>query len=326
MTMLYGDDLSVYQDAIPGGQDFHILKATEGTSYVDGNFAGWWAQLAGKLRGAYHFAHPGNDPIVEADHFVSVVGPHLAPGDVVVLDHESLSVTRRSVLGARALARIDRRITELGIDRATWAQQWCVRVHAKLDRAPVVYTFLSFAESGFCAELGNYPLWIADPSNSATHPRVPAPWSTWAFHQYSTAAGIDHDVFNGDATAFRALGGQTPTPLPQEDDVISGQLHFGDDGKCPLGWPAGKFTAIGFAADNTFSTADGTVKAALPCQLRVAVRHDDGSWQVQTVTVGNAAGKSNLKTVVHFTNAATVNGCSITRADNSTTTISVDAS
>jgi len=307
MTVLTGVDISAFQSSIPSGQDFVILKATEGPTYIDSHFAGWWSQLSGRLRGCYHFARPSNDPATEATHFLAEVESRLAPGDLVVLDFETADGMSPPHCAA-------------------WAKTWLQHIQAGTGRVPLVYTFLDFANEGYCVGLGSYPLWIADPSRPAGKPRVPAPWSTWVLHQYSTAGGIDRDVFNGASAAFQALGSEA-VPTPQkDDDMISGQLHFGDDGKCPLGWPAGKFTAIGFATDNTYSTADGTVKSSPPSQLRVAVRHDDGTWQVQTVVVGNAAGKPSLKTVVHFTNAATVNGCSITRADDSTTSISVDAS
>jgi hypothetical protein len=72
----------------------------------------------------------------------------------------------------------------------------CAELHDRLHRMPVVYTFLSFAESGNTASLGKYPLWIADPSSPEGSPRVPPPWKTWAMHQYDISGSIDRDVAN----------------------------------------------------------------------------------------------------------------------------------
>ncbi len=53
---------------------------------------------------------------------------------------------------------------------------------------------LNMAESGDCEGMGGYPLWIADPSSPAGQPRVPAPWKTWAIHQYDISGPIDRNV------------------------------------------------------------------------------------------------------------------------------------
>lgn len=200
--MLKGVDISAYQSSIPAG-DFAILKATEGVSFNDGRFKGWWDTLhkEKKLRGAYHFARPDNNgAVAEADHFLKIVkAAGLQPGDLLVLDHE----TRGSSAA----------------HDAQWAADWCAHVKAKTGIVPVVYTFLSFGWEGRCHGLGGYPLWIADPSSPAGKPRVPAPWSHWYFHQYSENGGIDHDMFNGDKTTWAKLAevwgkGSIPPPKP----------------------------------------------------------------------------------------------------------------
>jgi hypothetical protein len=202
--VLHGVDISNYQDHIPAGQDFVIIKATEGETFTDNRFAGWWHELAGKRRGAYHYAHPSNDPIREAEHFLSVVRP--VKGDVLVLDHEDAD--------GRSAQHC-----------AAWAQAWCAHVHTRTGIKPVVYTFLSFAWEGHCAGLGSYPLWIADPSRAMGHPRVPAPWSSWALHQYGESGGIDHDVLNGDGAAWLALAsGHSSTPPPSHVPPFPGRI------------------------------------------------------------------------------------------------------
>jgi lysozyme len=310
--LLHGDDISAYQEAIPDGQDFHILKATEGLDYVDPRFAGWWQDLAGRLRGAYHFGHPANSPTAEADHFVSEVGDRLKPGDLVVLDHENLATSTRSAFTESERAAVV--AAAAGVDRAWWARTWCQAVAAALGRLPIVYTYLSYAEAGYCAGLGAHPLWIADPSRAAGKPRVPSPWSTWAMHQFSTSGGIDHDVFNGTAAAFRALGGQTPPP-PQEEDVYGGKLDTGNEAPTIITMPGGKFGAVGFGCDNGYQKLD-------PAKIRVAAHSHLGGWsQVLDEVVDSTKGK----TVVTFT-AHDVDMISVARLDDGRVAVSWDAS
>ena len=51
-----------------------------------------------------------------------------------------------------------------------WALAVLEELARKLDRKPLLYTFLSFAQGGNCARLGHFPLWIADPSSGAATP------------------------------------------------------------------------------------------------------------------------------------------------------------
>ncbi len=287
--MLRGTDISHYQNAIPAG-DFTILKATEGLSSNDPDFSHWWKTLGsrGELRGAYHFAHPGNSSASEAAHFLSVVrAAGLKPGDMLVLDHETSG-------GSAA-------------HDAAWARDWCARVESAVGFSPVVYTFLSFAREGRCAGLGDRPLWIADPSAPVGHPRVPAPWSKWVMHQYSETGGIDHDVFNGTRADWLALGGQHvtphPDPTPLEDDMPTGLLTDGQNAVTPIALPRGKYKTIGFIADNGLEKLD-------PPKLRVAV-HRKAGWKVEDVTVDSAKGQA----VITFDDPATTDGISVRRED-----------
>src|SRR5215471_20959384 len=61
---------------------FIYFKATQGDKFVDSAFNKSWANVLdhGFLRGAYHFLDPNKDPVLQAQHFASVVG-NLQPGD-----------------------------------------------------------------------------------------------------------------------------------------------------------------------------------------------------------------------------------------------------
>ena len=59
-----------------GGCGFIIFKATEGAGITDQSFAKNWeaAKANGVIRGPYHFFHPSQDPVAQANHFFKVVG------------------------------------------------------------------------------------------------------------------------------------------------------------------------------------------------------------------------------------------------------------
>ncbi len=78
-----GIDLSSYQpsfdwSAEKGRISFAFIKATEGTTITDPEFAANWqqAKALGIVRGAYHFAHPKNGAATESQAFLDVVRAH----------------------------------------------------------------------------------------------------------------------------------------------------------------------------------------------------------------------------------------------------------
>jgi lysozyme len=316
--MLSGCDISSYQSSIPGGQQFVVLKATEGTGWTDQSFAGWWRTLGSRnaLRGAYAFFHPGEDPIAQADHFVSVVeAAGLREGDTLWLDHESLSLAseKRTILPRELRLRMDAELTAGSV--ASAAQRFCARVVEKTGRCGV-YTYESFAWSGNCAGLGKYALWIADPSSPKGRPRVPGPWSSWALHQYDIT-DVDMDVFNGTPADWLALGGGHPAPDTTEDDMPSGQLLNGQGAITPISLAGGRYKAVGFLADNG-------LQGLPPAKIRVAAHHSDGSgWSVTELTVDSAAkGKPGWL----WPHPETVDGLSVKRLDKGDLNIGWDVS
>jgi hypothetical protein len=64
-----------------------------------------------------------------------------------------------------------------------------------------VYSFIDFIKYGYCAGLGQYPLWLAFPAAKA--PAVPPEWSNWTIWQWGTRDGnTDADAFNGTVKEF----------------------------------------------------------------------------------------------------------------------------
>lgn len=195
---LAGVDVSSFQGlpqhwtVAAGSISWAAVKFTEhkqdGSTYVNPDAAADWEWLAqhGKVRVAYTFAHPASSSARTVSAFVAeVLKLGLHDTDGVALD---LEVTDNCTA-----AQV-----------STWAQDVMAGLHRALGRVPLLYTFLSFAESGNCAGLGDYPLWIADPSSAMGRPRVPHPWTGWAIHQFRITGGIDRDVASWGSAAQMA--------------------------------------------------------------------------------------------------------------------------
>lgn len=211
MTTLRGVDLASYQ-GLPdfvqmraAGFNFALIKATQGTSYVNPflHAALRAARDAGMLVAFYHFAEPGtNTPEAEAAHFLDVVGPLLQPGDVTSLDLET---------GDGNLA--------------AWALAWLQAVETAVGAKPLLYSGLWFMQPHDLTgnpELAVYGLWLA--AYQAQEPDAPAPWpfiAVWQDSGGTTVPGVvgpcDTDVFYGDESQWRAYGVPEPQLIPFDD-------------------------------------------------------------------------------------------------------------
>jgi lysozyme len=67
-----------------------ITKATEGVSLVDSKFVRFFDGMReiGVHRGVYHFHRKAADPVKQALHFISTIGPHVTRADTLILDVE----------------------------------------------------------------------------------------------------------------------------------------------------------------------------------------------------------------------------------------------
>jgi GH25 family lysozyme M1 (1,4-beta-N-acetylmuramidase) len=189
------------------GNTFAIVKATEGSTYVNPYFNGPYAHdyaaaaSAGLVHGSYHFARPGF-PIVataksQAKFFANTVGP----------------VTTKATLPPA----LDLEVTD-GLTRGqlvTWAQTFLLETRALTGRTPMLYTYPSFWDNdlGDPSALARYPMWMA--SYSSSQPPVSDLW------QYSAGAhikGIDGAVDSSRFVGSSGLpwktlsNGTIPTP------------------------------------------------------------------------------------------------------------------
>lgn len=190
----YGLDISNYEplyDWNASPAKFGIIKATEGTNFRDASFARHWRALGEKgiVRGAYHYGHPRNNPVAEAEHFLSVVNAQPAEaGDLLVLDLETSD--------GRSVAEVN-----------AWAKTWLSYVKDRTGITPMFYSGWNFADK-YGKGLAEYPLWVAHYSKAKGAVTPPADWKSWTIHQYSESP-VDQNVSALTADQLRGLGRPT---------------------------------------------------------------------------------------------------------------------
>lgn len=190
-----GVDVSSYQsESYPiSGCDFVVVKATQGTSYVNSHHA---AQAKrgydhGLVVGHYHYAE-GSNISGQVNYFLQQVKPR--SGDFLALDWEN---------PAMSSAEKDQFLSE--VDSKSPLR---VLLYGNLDY------WLHRDQSGHRAD----GLWIADPSAPAGHPRIQSPW---LIHQY-TDSPIDTNFGNWvNRSAMGAWANRSMTPNPNTLPTVS---------------------------------------------------------------------------------------------------------
>ena len=177
-----GIDISSYQAELNAGivpSDFVIIKATEGTNYINPTWREQAGQVtqANKLLGFYHFASTGN-PIAEADFFISVVKDYIGKA-VLVLDFEAGAINAWGNVGAR---------------------QFLNRVKEKTGINPMIYMSAEVTRQFNWSTISNTnPLWVSqyasmNPTGYQSEPWTDGKgygaWSSAAIHQYSSAGSL----------------------------------------------------------------------------------------------------------------------------------------
>jgi GH25 family lysozyme M1 (1,4-beta-N-acetylmuramidase) len=213
---LPGIDVSHHQDTIDwiqvagSGQRFAFLKATEGRTFVDPEYATnrAGAEAVGMVVGAYHFAQPDdgpNDAVIEADHFVDTA--QLEPGNLLpVLDIERTGG-----------------LTEAEV--TTWILTWLGRVTERLGVRPIVYTSpggwdARTGDTTAVADAGYTVLWVAHWGVEV--PRLPANdwqgngWTFWQYGNCGSIPGIEGcvDVDWYETTSFDPVSIPSPDVTP----------------------------------------------------------------------------------------------------------------
>lgn len=212
---VYGIDVSRFQGTIDwqpvadSGVVYAYIQISRSVTDLDAKFSYNWqrAKEVGILRGAYQRFQPDQDVARQAQIFLDTLGP-FQEGDLPpMLDVEDD--------GGRTPAQI-----------AAAVQQWIDIVEPAVGVTPLIYTGYYFWKDNVAADFSRHPLWIAN--YSADCPLVPASWTRWAFHQYSSTARIpgitentvDVNRFNGTLEDLKALGKPAIAPeCPVIDDA-----------------------------------------------------------------------------------------------------------
>lgn len=198
-----GIDVSQYQEAIDWrkvaaeGCSFAFIKATEGASRQDPNFATNWAEAkrAGIRCGAYHFFRPLSPVDDQVTNFLSVV---------TALGNEDLPpVLDLEVPDDWSTINLSKRVPLV--------LRWLGQVQEGLKKRPIIYLSPSFIGDVLANTilLSSYPLWLAHYTASPA-PTVPRAWGDWTFWQYTNTGyvngvggQVDLNWFNGDTVTFR---------------------------------------------------------------------------------------------------------------------------
>ena len=183
-TTIDGPDVSSYQHpygapikwayVAKAGKEFAIVKATEGTSYVNPWFKTDYPRIrqVGMVRGSYHFARPAypvaSTASAQAHYYVRRLGTTARTSHTLppALDLEISGGLSRGAL-------------------VSWAQTFLLTVRRLTGRTPMLYTYPSFYWSalGDPVALQRYPLWMASYGTQVDS-------STTTLWQYTSTASV----------------------------------------------------------------------------------------------------------------------------------------
>jgi lysozyme len=228
-----GIDVSRYQGVVDwaavrqSGRSMAIARVSDGTRFRDAQFPRNWSVMAlrGFVRGAYQYFRAGQDPIAQADLFLSYIqNDPIGWGDLPpVMDIETSDGQPASVVRANM-----------------WA--WLTYMQDATGTTPIIYT-ANFMSSVIGPEFGwYYPLWVAN--WGVTCPLMPSGWSSWVIWQHSSTGrvsgvpgNVDLDRFNGSLQdlfdyvgdpAWRSGALAPEEPIPEDDLSQPGGSVMGD--------------------------------------------------------------------------------------------------
>ncbi len=175
------------------GQNFAMVKATEGLSYVNPYFVpdSIGMRLAGVARGSYHYADPSLPAAPQAALFATITLGINGYGDLPpVLDLEqSGGLSPAALIG--------------------WTHQYLDTVQVLTGRTPIIYTYPNFWRTRMAntTQFTRYPLWIADYNGKAQPGPLPGGWSRWTFWQYTDNSRIPGIVGPVDKNSYSGAQG-----------------------------------------------------------------------------------------------------------------------
>ena len=220
-----GPDVSSYQHpngasinwaaVAKAGHEFAIVKATEGTSYVNKYFGADYSGIrkAGMVRGSYHFARPSHPVVASALAQAKFYVAHIGATNTTKTLPPALDLEQTGGLSR--------------VDLITWAQNFLLDVRNLTGRTPMLYTYPYFWSTtlGDPSAFSRYPLWMA-----TYHGSVDAGATLWQYTAGATVSGIkgrvDMSKLLADPTTFAQLSdGTTPTPWPASAPGVPASVH-----------------------------------------------------------------------------------------------------
>ncbi|OQD75294.1 hypothetical protein PENDEC_c007G06980 [Penicillium decumbens] len=203
---IQGFDISSYQinvdfsGAYDAGAPFLMIKATEGTTYIDSSFSNHYdgATDAGLIRGAYHFAHPDSSSgATQAEYFLAHGGDWTNDGQTL---HGMLDI-EYDPSGSTCYGLSPS-------DMISWVKDFGETYHSKAGRYPMIYTTADWWDTctgGSAAFSTDYPLVLAQYASSIS--TVPGGWPYQSFWQNSDSYsyGGDSDIWNGNEDSLKAF-------------------------------------------------------------------------------------------------------------------------
>ena len=232
---LNGIDISSYQSGIDLTVvpcDFVIIKATQGTGYVnpDCDRAYQQAKRAGKLRGTYHYVGGGN-AVAEADYYINNIKGYLRDG-LLAIDWEA---EQNSAWGNEA-----------------YLEQLVRRVIERTSIKPLIYSMASrYAQVAAVAKKLDCGLWVAEYADMNPTGYQAHPWREGAYacaiRQYASTGrlngwGGDLDLNiaymtrdqwakyanpGGKPAAAPAPSKPAPAPARKSEDTIAAEVIAG---------------------------------------------------------------------------------------------------
>lgn len=279
-----GIDISSHQTGINLNVvpcDFVIVKATQGTSYInpDCDRAYQQAKSAGKCLGVYHYAS-GGGAVEEADFFLKNIAGYVGEA-ILVLDWEA------------------EQNGNWGRNDKAWIKTWCDHVAAKTGVKPMVYIQASAISKA--QGIGDYGLWVAQYADMNPTGYQEKPWNEGAYvcaiRQYSSCGrlngyggNLDLNKFYGDRSAWNKYAGKgnatkpsTPTNTPSGSvldlavGVMNGTYGNGDARK----------NALGSRYDEVQNFINHISAASIDTLVKEVMAGKYGNGDVRKVVLGN---------------------------------------
>ncbi|MEO6774650.1 MAG: GH25 family lysozyme [Kofleriaceae bacterium] len=236
-----GMDVSFYQGTIDwakakaDGIQYAIIRVSDGLNTPDTKFDSYWAgsRAAGVLHGAYQFFEPSQDPIAQADLLLAKIGTLRADDLPPTIDVE--------VTGGLSAAQV-----------AAKVKQWVAHVKAAVGRDPIVYTGMYFWRDNVGgANVLPSPLFHAQYTTAAC-PDIAAPWTTWAFWQYTSSGSVNGISGNVDVDRWNGTMAQLQAFLGPPGACGDGTCDAGESTvSCPEDCgPCGTIDATGATVDD----------------------------------------------------------------------------